>query len=187
MRFLSFAFIVALSFIPSFALSAKNCSLEMNNDGKLPAFLAYKTGMVQHVASGLIFKQCLEGQSFKGAQCAGAEKFYTWLDAEKLAMKLHFGGYDDWRLPKLEELQTLVDPSCQKPVVNRAYFSSLSDQQIWTASPGAPVNDHSVVLDVGDGQIFGVGRQGKRSVLLVRGVPRQEWLEREPPSDWVSR
>jgi|GEM_PF-5188250 len=169
------------------SLNAKTCSQENQVQSINKDFTAQKNGTIKHLPSGLEFKQCLEGQTISKNGCEGIAISYSWLEAEKHANNHSFNSQLNWRLPKIEELQILLTQVCNKTNIDKTLFPSLTKEQIWSASPGAPVNDHSVVLNVSDGEIYGVGRGVKREVLLVRGNPSREWLEQEPPSDWVSR
>lgn len=169
------------------SLNAKACSEKNKELAVNKNFTTQKNGTIKHHPSGLEFKQCLEGQSVSNDGCKGTARSYSWLEAESHAKTQIFNSKQDWRLPKIEELQILLTFVCNKATVDKTLFPSLSTEQIWSASPGAPVNDHSVVLNVSDGAIYGVGRGVKRQVLLVRGKPSRKWLEQEPPSDWVIR
>lgn len=170
-----------------FSINAKACDQEKQSKIHNEAFSITQNGTIKHLPSGLEFKQCLEGQINSNKVCKGQGTQLSWLEAENHANKHIFNQKNDWRLPKIEELQILLDQSCKKPKLLMSLFPLLTSGQIWSASPGAPVNDHSVVLNISDGKIYGVGRGVKREVLLVRGKPSSEWLEQEPPSDWVAR
>ncbi len=168
------------------SLNAKTCSPN-NEIQSIDKNFIIKEKTITHTLSKIEFKQCLEGQTLTKNGCKGKATSLSWLEADAHANNHSFQSKEDWRLPKIEELQILLKLSCNKSSINKNLFPSLTTEQIWSASPGAPVNDHSVVLNISDGAIYGVGRGVKREVLLVRGKPSREWLEQEPPSDWVSR
>ena len=42
----------------------------------------------------------------------------TWLNANSYCNELNLGGYDDWRLPTLDELKTIVDKNFIPPSIN---------------------------------------------------------------------
>ena len=170
-----------------YSINAKSCSQETQNLSQNKFFSITPNGTIKHHPSELEFKQCLEGQTLKKKGCHGKISELSWLEAENHASKHSYNNRHDWRLPKIEELQLLIDQTCKRPMLYRSLFPTLTSGQIWSASPGAPVNDHSVVLNISDGEIYGVGRGVRRSVLLVRGTPSTDWLEKEPPSDWITR
>lgn len=63
-------------------------------------------GTVTNTKTKLTWKRCLEGQIWTGSTCQGAYKKYTWDEASKL--KIDFAGKTDWRLPSIDELNTIV-------------------------------------------------------------------------------
>lgn len=63
-------------------------------------------GTATNIRTKLTWKRCYEGQSWTGSSCAGAPKGYTWEDAKKL--KSNFAEKNDWRLPTLDELHSIV-------------------------------------------------------------------------------
>lgn len=60
--------------------------------------------------------RCSMGQSWDGSMCQGSPKQYTWDDIKKTA-NFSYENYNDWRVPTLKELQTIVYCSSGKPKV----------------------------------------------------------------------
>lgn len=58
--------------------------------------------------TGLMWKKCSEGQILKNNICSGKAKQYEWQEAFDYAKTVNFAGYSDWRLPTVQELNTLV-------------------------------------------------------------------------------
>lgn len=65
--------------------------------------------------------RCAVGQDWDGNQCNGESESFKWEAAKKI--RLEFAGYEDWRLPMIEALRTLVYCSNGKP----DYFSMARD------------------------------------------------------------
>jgi len=61
----------------------------------------------------------------------------THADAEKACAELRLGGYDDWRLPTLQELQSIVDYNRCNPAIDTTLFPDTKAEVYWTASPVA--------------------------------------------------
>ena len=71
-------------------------------------------GTVTDTTTDLMWQQCHYGQTWDGAQCTGSAGTRTWNQAFAYVQELkaiNYLGYDDWRLPTRNELQSLVDYS----------------------------------------------------------------------------
>jgi hypothetical protein len=55
-----------------------------------------------------------------------ASGLLSWSDAVSYCEDLSLGGYDNWRLPTLRELSTLVDEATVAPAINTTVFSNTS-------------------------------------------------------------
>jgi hypothetical protein len=99
------------------------------------------------------------GQSLEGT-CSGDPMYATWDDAHRLARELNesggFAGYDDWRLPTIEELSGLLLCSSglaegtfdfgdsefyrclgsfDTPTIDTALFPNTPSADFWSGSP----------------------------------------------------
>ena len=57
--------------------------------------------------TGLTWMQCSVGQTWDGSTCSGTATTHPWDQAN--ALTADYAGYSDWRLPTLQELQSIVD------------------------------------------------------------------------------
>lgn len=94
-------------------------------------------GTVTDLKTGLIWKQCLEGQS--GSDCAsGSAEDFTWPQALQRAQTVNsgggFAGSTDWRLPTIKELSSLVERQCWEPAINLTRFPHASSLSVWSSS-----------------------------------------------------
>ena len=93
-------------------------------------------------ATGLMWKQCPEGQSDSSA-CAddGTKKEFSWQQALDHAQSVNvsggFAGYNDWRVPNIKELQSLAAFDRHDPAINITYFPNTPSDYFWTSSPYA--------------------------------------------------
>ncbi|ELP5728885.1 DUF1566 domain-containing protein [Vibrio vulnificus] len=136
--------------------------------------------------------RCSLGQSWDGKTCSGETKEYTWHDAIKL--KHNFAGSTAWRLPTIDELDSLVycskgrKPSerpngeymkdtsgfClgddyQRPTINIRAFPNTPTGRYWSSSPYARDSHSAWFVDFYYGSVYGYGyRGGNGRVRLVR-------------------
>ncbi|MDM8541871.1 caspase family protein [Desulfococcaceae bacterium HSG9] len=76
------------------AIGAATKAKEINRDGR---FIAYKNGTVKDTKSGLIWAAKDNGEDI------------DWKDAKKYCENYKAGGYTDWRLPTIDELEGIYD------------------------------------------------------------------------------
>ena len=110
-------------------------------------------GTISDTQTGLMWSKCSYGQTYDandansdGIICEGSPAFGTWQQAFAWAADSNANvdyGYNDWRLPNIKELGSIVDFGSAKPAINQSIFPSTSTGSYWTSTP-------SKVLD-GDG------------------------------------
>jgi hypothetical protein len=114
--------------------------------------------------TNLMWKQCTEGLS--GINCIdGTLTSFTWQQTLAVPENINgasgYAGFNDWRLPNLKELNSLVARNCNDPSINESIFpnnpgsSSQFTTWIWSASPIVENdNNRSWIVD------FSVGSSG---------------------------
>lgn len=125
------------------------------------------TGTVVDTQSGLMWKQCVEGLS--GTTCAtGGAISKSWDAGVATASGSTFAGYNDWRMPALTELQSLLPSDCTGPKINTVVFPNTPLIFYWSGSPfaGSPVGVWYLNFNVGGS--FGNTRDTGHYVRLVR-------------------
>lgn len=126
-------------------------------------------GIVTDQSSGLMWKQCSEGQS--GASCSGSAITKTWAQALTTAAGSTFAGHNDWRLPNIKELQSLFEPSCLSPKINRSVFPATSQVAYWSSSTFAETSDEAWIVNFGNSLNLDYfdAKTGANALRLVRG------------------
>lgn len=94
-------------------------------------------GTVTDTRTGLMWKQCSEGQTWGAGTCTGAASRFNWSQALAHAETATFAGYSDWRLPNIKELRSLVEECRFYPAINVAMFPNTPSSSFWSASPTA--------------------------------------------------
>ena len=133
-------------------------------------------GTVTDTKTGLIWKQCLEGQS--GSDCAtGSAEFFTWQQALQRAQTLNdsggFAGSTDWRVPNTKELSSLVEYQCTNPAINLTRFPNTGRgiDPVWSSSAVSGYADFAWKVYFNDGIHDSEGKGNHSQLRLVRSVP----------------
>ncbi|CAK0781689.1 hypothetical protein CCP3SC15_950011 [Gammaproteobacteria bacterium] len=128
-------------------------------------------GTIFHIPTALIWKRCVEGQSWTNGNCSGTVSSYTWNQAQALSGS-SFAGRNDWRIPSEDELISLVDYTIPfpGPTINPIQFPNAPMSDFWSASTSAygPSNAWLVSFLYGYANDFDYGKNGLLSVRLVR-------------------
>jgi hypothetical protein len=104
--------------------------------------------MVRDNATGLVWEM---------KNPANQNNSYTWDDAKKYCEDLVHGHYEDWRLPTVEEISTLVDAGVAYPgpAVDAAYFpymiGGIGGYGYWTSKSVLMLEDRAWAIRFSDG------------------------------------
>ena len=83
--------------------------------------------------SGVKWMRCSVGQVFEDGNCVG-KIIRLNHDEIKIALQQaseQLGG--EWRLPTLDELESLVCEACEPPKIKKKYFPNISPEAYWTS------------------------------------------------------
>jgi len=90
-------------------------------------------------------------------------------DARQHCKDLVFAGYDDWYLPKIKQLESIVDHKNRNPAI-RAEFKNVESFHYWSSSPSLRANIINVLnVDFKSGHTYRNNRKGRCYVRCVRG------------------
>lgn len=106
-------------------------------------------GTLTDIKSGLTWMRCSIGQTWNGNSCIGTSVSIPWQIAIQATQKLNqaggFASYNDWRLPKLTELASIVDPQCKYPRINLTLFPRTPSADYWSMDK-KPGTDNSIYI-----------------------------------------
>ena len=125
-------------------------------------------GTVTDTRTGLMWDRCARGLS--GVGCAtGTASTFTWQAALNAAATIGaYKGYNDWRLPNLRELHSLVEECRLNPSINEFTFPNTPAWFFWSGSPSAGVATFAWFVGFSGGNV-GIGdRSSAFQVRLVR-------------------
>jgi uncharacterized repeat protein (TIGR01451 family) len=112
-------------------------------------FIDNNDGTVTHKKTGLTWQRCSVGQTWTGSSCSGSASNFSWNNAMKQTS--NFAGYNDWRLPRLDELFSIVEFSASTPAINTTIFPNTGQYSaVWSSelrnfNPDCP-NDCVVLI-----------------------------------------
>ena len=89
-------------------------------------------------------------------------------DAKQYCRSLVFAGYDDWYLPRIKELKSIVDKSKFDPAIKFG-FKNVVSGHYWSSSPNLSDIVIALNVDFKSGQSYNNTRKGKGYVRCVRG------------------
>jgi uncharacterized repeat protein (TIGR01451 family) len=98
-------------------------------------FIDNKDGTVTHKKTGLMWQRCSIGQTWNGTICTGSASIMNWYDATTQTSDL--ADYDNWRLPTINELNTIVEYKDYNPAINLSVFPNTPSSHFWSASVNA--------------------------------------------------
>ena len=94
-----------------------------------------------------------------------------WKEALAYCEHLDLGGHDDWRMPTLKELQSLVDYSRDGPAVNTTYFPDTESDYYWHSTTRSADPHYVLVASFDDGHVAPGLKTADYYVRAVRGGP----------------
>ena len=125
-------------------------------------------GTVTDTRTGLMWDRCARGLT--GVGCAtGTASTFTWQAALDAAATIGtYKGYNDWRLPNLKELRSLVEECRGSPSINEFAFPNTPASYFWSGSPNAGVASNAWGVNFNGGTAGGGNRSFAFQVRLVR-------------------
>jgi hypothetical protein len=165
-----FLLFIALIQATSVAQAAQSCASGIPRTAPDNRYIDNNNGTVTDRKTTLVWKQCSEGQS--GAACAvGVTVSMDWQSALQTASNSTFAGFTDWRLPNVNELQSLLERGCYSPAINELRFPGpINSNYYWSATSAASDSRNAWVVGFFYGDADRFARKIDTYVVrLVRG------------------
>ena len=165
---------------------AQNCPTGVNMDDQYILGEADNVASAMHWPTGLVWKRCIEGQTFESGQCTGSRPAKTWntlAETDRLLPKsftnqtswgigagfsqnlLESGG---WRMAYKNELVKITEGCGNNPKVNRTVFPITSFAYVWSGSVAGSGNALNLLISDGAFITFSTNTI-ETDVHLVRG------------------
>lgn len=147
--------------------SAQQCKQAVSTD----RFSINSNGTVSDKKSGLSWMRCALGQKWNGKTCEDVAQRFSLLTANVEAQFMNnnkgFAGLKNWRLPKLEELQQLIEKQCYDPAINLELFPNTPATGFWSGTPHKHYKQGTWLVYFLDGSSYMGNVQQEWAVRLV--------------------
>lgn len=121
-------FFFLIIFLINYPLFAQTCRNGIPESTPSSRFVVQTNNTVTDTLTGLIWKRCVEGQT--DSDCSGGTPLaFGWQEALEHARVSNFAGFNNWRLPNIIELQSIIEEKCIDPAMNVAVFPYKSSFQ----------------------------------------------------------
>lgn len=129
-------------------------------------------GIVTDTQTGLTWMRCPMGMEWTGAACKNTPDIVNWSRAKILMLTLNhdtgYAGIRDWRLPTLEELNTLVEKKCFEPAINSEIFPGTPHTGFWTSTEDKGFDDRAWLVYFRHGSQYMGNKEQEWAVRAVR-------------------
>jgi hypothetical protein len=138
--------------------------------GRLDPLTLSGDRVVRDASTGRTWQGCVAGQS--GDFCGtGSATWMTWQAALAYCDGLSWGGYDDWRLPNRNELQSIVDYGRVTPSIDPTAFPRTPISWIWSSSSISGSSSSASVVDFNFGNVDLYDKRNSDYVRCIRRGP----------------
>ena len=159
--------------------------IQSDTDKQAGKYIDNQDDTITDCSTNLMWKKYSEGQ--RTIACGkGMVRQYTWDNAVRRFKQASFAGYNNWRLPTIDELRSLVycdkkeplieksnwlsttDNVCLKPSINNKVFPNTSPTKYWSSSTFYNKEEYAWSLDFDSGTDEENLKYYNASVRLVR-------------------
>ena len=95
-------------------------------------------GTVSDTETGLMWQRCSYGQTYnvETQLCEGSTPSLTWQEALRGAKNDTTANHDDWQMPNIKELASILEHNCTEPSINENVFLGTELQNYWSNTSG---------------------------------------------------
>ena len=130
-------------------------------------FIDHGDGTVTDTRTGLMWKRAAEGQDWEEGKVNG--KAIQFRFEESINNKIIYAGHCDWRIPTLQELQTIVDKTRDAPFIDLDVFPRTQNDRYISSTQYEYSRHMSYFVNFSSGTAVIFGRSGGFYLRLVRG------------------
>lgn len=133
-----------------------------------------ENGTVIDIETRLMWDMCSLGQVYQDQRCTGEPlHFSSMYDALNAVPNQGAGGYTNYRLPNIKELDSIIERQCNSPAINLSVFPDTPSTVFLSSTPTALYlngGDESRNINFEDGSDIYGPEDTLRYVRLVRDI-----------------
>ncbi len=137
--------LLAQLLVPIAVNAAQTCDASLQEFTPSSRFSELGDGTVMDNKTNLMWAKCPEGLS--GNSCSGKIQSFTLVDAQQRAEQSTLANHQDWRLPNIKELASIIERRCLAPAVNLDVFPNTPEGQhdsfFWSSTPHSRFPGHA--------------------------------------------
>ncbi|CAH9058897.1 hypothetical protein PSECIP111951_01964 [Pseudoalteromonas holothuriae] len=117
-------------------------------------FIKNVDGTVTDTETGLMWQTCEFGQDYDSdsESCTSTALQVDWQQALVAAKNNVYAGFNDWHVPNVKELASIIEHRCVEPAINQTIFTSTQNDNYWTSTTGGSQIDHAWAYQLADGK-----------------------------------
>jgi hypothetical protein len=154
--------------------TGQNISYHSFDDGYYKIGLEINYSSSQYIVTDYVTN--LMWQRVSKEEWNDRKNYITWYEAKEYCEELSLGGYEDWRLPSIVELRSIVDRSKDNPTLdpifyeknNNNSFNKLNSNYFWSNTPLAPGISNVWGIDFKDGSEYWRRKEDQYAVKCIR-------------------
>ncbi|MFC3033564.1 DUF1566 domain-containing protein [Pseudoalteromonas fenneropenaei] len=149
-----FKVLILLSLLGSQLALAQNCYLNIPETTPATRFTTHDDGTVSDNLTGLMWQRCNYGESYNAStqSCDGQATRVNWQQALQASENFRLAGHDDWHVPNIKALASIVEHQCVLPAVNESVFAGAKNDNYWSNTGDLVRQDHAWVYQFADGK-----------------------------------
>jgi hypothetical protein len=134
MKTISFLLTLAWSTLSHGAIDkALDCTEYFSTNPTDGQYQRLENGLAQDSATGLTWYRCNAGQTWVDGQCQGDALLLSYEAAQEWAASTTLAGFDDWRVPEIDDMDGLVESDCKSPSINTRIFIGIEPEVYWSS------------------------------------------------------
>ena len=152
----------------------QKCFSQAENSRQPQSFSVCNSGnSIYDNLTGLMWSRCTIGKTWneQTKECEGDASIHSWKESLNKVQEFNQSGFlsqQDWRLPNIKELASIVDLSCVYPAIDLTTFPNTDSAEFWTSSVFEQYPGRAWYFHFGLGNDYPADKRYFKQIRLVR-------------------